>query len=340
MSSILERTETAVSAPPVRARYSVWRRCLMDNRAAAGTLVVFVAMISVFMVASPDVFTSWEIYNSVLVTLPVALCLAAPLVFVVTVGEIDLSFPATMGFSAWIFALLIQAGASPFLAIAAALGTGMLLGLGVGALVVYASLSSLIATLGMNYMLRGLILIITQGKSIALLDLRDSGAARLFTGDMLGLPVQMFWALGFVVFAGVLFNRHRFGARVHVVGDNPDSAAQMGINTRRVRVATFVFMGLGASLAGVFTTLVNFTWWPTTGDGYLLPAIASVFVGGTPTWGGIGTIAGGALGALTVAFIQTGIVASGLSGFYVQFFNGLIIVLALLGHRWNQKRYR
>jgi ribose/xylose/arabinose/galactoside ABC-type transport system permease subunit len=340
MSTILERTQTAAAAPPVPAPYSAWRRFTMDNRAAAGTFLVFVAMMSVFMVASPGVFTSWEIYNSVLVTLPVALCLAAPLVFVVTVGEIDLSFPATMGFSAWIFALIVQAGASPYLAIVAALGTGMLLGLGVGALVVYASLSSLIATLGMNYMLRGLILIITEGKSIALLELRDSGAATLFTGELFGLPVQMFWAMGFVVFAGLLFNRHRFGARVHVVGDNPDSAAQMGINTRRVRVATFAFMGLGAGLAGVFTTLVNFTWWPTTGDGYLLPAIASVFVGGTPTWGGIGTITGGALGALTVAFIQTGIVASGLSGFYVQFFNGLIIVLALLGHRWNQKRYR
>ena len=265
---------------------------------------------------------------------------SAPLVFVVTVGEIDLSFPATMGFSAWIFALIVQAGGNPFFAIAAALATGMLLGLSVGALVVYASLSSLIATLGMNYMLRGLILIVTEGKSIALLDLRDSGAASLFTGEVYGLPVQMLWALGFVVLAGLLFNYHRFGARVHVVGDNPDSAGQMGINTRRVRVATFAFMGLGAGLAGVFTTLVNFTWWPTTGDGYLLPAIASVFVGGTPTWGGIGTITGGVLGALTVAFIQTGIVASGLSGFYVQFFNGLIIVLALLGHRWNQKRYR
>ena len=340
MNGILERIEGDVPAPAVQQGYSVRRRFLADNRAAVGTLVVFVAMISVFMVASPEVFTSWEIYNSVLVTLPVALCLAAPLVFIVTVGEIDLSFPATMGFSAWVFALLIQAGANPFLAIAGALGTGTLLGLAVGSLVVYASLSSLIATLGMNYMLRGLILIVTQGKSIALLDLRDSGAARLFTGEVFGLPVQMLWSLGFVVFAGLLFNYHRFGARVHVVGDNPDSAAQMGINTRRVRVATFAFMGLGASLAGVFTTLVNFTWWPTTGDGYLLPAIASVFVGGTPTWGGIGTITGGALGALTVAFIQTGIVASGLSGFYVQFFNGLIIILALLGHRWNQKRYR
>ena len=74
-------------------------------------------MIGIFMVASPRVFLSWPIYNSVLVTLPVALCLVVPLVFVVTVGEIDLSFPATMGFSAWIFALIVQAGYSPVLAI-------------------------------------------------------------------------------------------------------------------------------------------------------------------------------------------------------------------------------
>ncbi|MFX8844709.1 hypothetical protein ABTM93_19890, partial [Acinetobacter baumannii] len=83
---------------------------------------------------------------------------------------------------------------------------------------------------------------------------------------------------------------HAFGARVKAVGDNPDSAAQMGIPVKRVRIATFVYVGIGAGFAGVFTTLVNFTWWPTTGDGYLLPAIASVFVGGTPTWAGVGTI--------------------------------------------------
>ena len=52
---------------------------------------------------------------------------------------------------------------------------------------------------------------------------------------------------------------------------------------------------------------------------------------------------GGAIGALTVSFIQTaqtGVVAAGLSGFYVQFFYGLIIILSLLGQRWNQARYR
>jgi simple sugar transport system permease protein len=245
-----------------------------------------------------------------------------------------------MGFAAWIFALIVDAGISPVVGIVAAVITGALLGLFVGALVVYGNLSSLIATLGMNFMVRGVIQIITQGKSIALDSLMDSPTYRALSGNLARVPVQMFWAILFVIVAALLYNRHRFGARVHCVGDNPDSAQQMGIDVGRVRVQTFMFMGLGAALAGVFSTMINFTWWPSAGDGYLLPTLASVFVGGTPTWGGIGTVVGGAIGALIVSFIQTGVVAAGLSGFYVQFFNGLIIVLALLGHRYNQQRHR
>ena len=145
-------------------------------------------MIAVFAVASPRVFLHWPIYNSVLVTLPVALCLVVPLVFIVTVGEIDLSFPATMGFSAWIFALVVHAGYSPFLGIVGALITGMALGSLVGAMVVYAGLSSLIATLGMNYVLRGVIMVITQGKSLALSELMDTPASNLFSSEVFGVP--------------------------------------------------------------------------------------------------------------------------------------------------------
>ena len=335
MTAALDR-----AAPATHPHGRPVARFFLNNRAALGTLGVFVVMMVIFLIANPHVFTTWQLYSSVLVTLPVALFLVVPLVFVVTVGEIDLAFPATMGFSAWIFALLAQAGYDPFLGMLVAIVVGIVLGLGVGAIVVYAGLSSLIATLGMNYMLRGLILILTQGKSIALLTLQDSAAYTIFSSEVAGIPVQIFWALAFVIFSAFLYNRHRFGARVKAVGDNPDSAAQMGIDVKRIRIATYMYMGLGAALAGIFSTMINFTWWPSTGDGYLLPALASVFVGGTPAWGGVGTIAGGALGALIVSFIQTGIISAGLTGFYVQFFNGLIIVLSLLGHRWNQARYR
>ena len=298
-------------------------------------------MMAVFMIANPTVFTTWYLYSSVLTTLPVALFVVVPLVFVVTCGEIDLSFPATMGFASWVFALVVQAGYDPFLGIAAAIATGMLLGFLVG--VAGRLWRAVVADRHARHELpaarpdpdhqRGQV------------DGADRPRRQLGLHDLLqpgvgAFPVQIFWALAFVVLSALLYNRHRFGAQVKVVGDNPDSAQQMGIDVKRVRVKVFVFVGIGAAIAGTFSVMINFTWWPTAGDGYLLPVLASVFVGGTPTWGGIGTVVGGAIGAVTVSFIQTGVVAAGLSGFYVQFFNGLIIILSLLGHRWNQARYR
>lgn len=340
MTSTIDNAGSRGAASELHPAERPLRRFLLANRAGLGSLAVFLIMMAIFLSMRPQVFLTWDLYGAVLTTLPVPLFVVAPLVFVVTAGEIDLSFPATMGFAGLAFAYVVQAGYDPFVGIAAAIVTGIVLGTAVGILVVYANLSSLIATLGMNFMLRGLILIITGSKSIALVTLGDSLAYKIFSSTAFGVPVQILWAIAFTIFAAALFNRHRFGAQVHVVGDNPDSANEMGIDVARVRVKVFAFVGFGAALAGVFSVMINFTWWPTSGDGYLLPILASVFVGGTPTWGGIGTIFGGAIGALTVSFIQTGIVGAGLSGFYVQFFNGLIIILSLLGHRWNQIRYR
>lgn len=100
------------------------------------------------------------------------------------------------------------------------------------------------------------------------------------------------------------------------------AAQKVGINLRLVKLQTFSFVGFGAALAGVFAVFINYTWWPTSGESYLLHGLASVFVGGTAPWDGIGTVIGSAIGAFTVSFIQTGVVGVGLSGFYVQFFMG------------------
>jgi len=241
------------------ADQSKLRRFLMDNRPALGSLLVFILMITVFMIGNPAVFTQWSIYRAVLIGLPVVLFVVVPLVYVVTVGEIDLSFPATIGMSGWTFALVVQAGGDPFLGLIAAVATGLFLGFCVGWLVVYANLSSLIATLGMNFMLRGLIQIQTEGRSIALVTLQQSWAYKIFAGEVMGIPLQVVWVLIFVAICSVIYNRHRFGVRVHIVGDNPDAAQQMGIDVRRVRLQTFVFVGLGAALAGVFAVFINYT---------------------------------------------------------------------------------
>ena len=326
-------------AGSTRTRLSLGRY-LQRNRPALGAIGFFVLMMCVFTAAAPEVFTQTEAYTAVFVSLPILMILAVSLVFVITLGEIDLSFPSIIGLAALVFALCVEAGLSPWLALFPTLATGAACGLLNGVLVTYLGLSSLVVTLGMNFLLRGVIQIKTQGLGIPLDELQDTTFWNIFVGSIGGFPVQMFWGLGFCAIAYLLFARHRFGAHVKIVGDNAEAAREMGIATHRVKIAAFVLVGIAASLAGILSVLINLTLFPTAGDGYLLPVLAAVFVGGTPTWGGSGTIVGAVAGAAIVAFIEPGLIAAGLASFYTQFFYGLVIVLSLVGHQLRRPRGR
>ncbi len=336
MAAISSTTPTAALSP----ERSAWRQWLRNNRRAFSSVAILIVLWLVFFLANTEVFSNPLTYKAIFTTLPGAIFLVVPLTFIVTGGEIDLSFPAVMGVASWGFAIAVRDGWDPFAAAAIAIVIGVVLGALVGILVVYANLSALIATIGMNFLLRGFINIGAEGYSIAIPALRKTTFYQVFGGEVLGFPIQMLWAVAFVILGWFLYNRHKFGSQVHCVGDNPDSSREMGINVRRVRVTLFLFTGLGAALAGIASVLINFVWWPTTGDGFLLPALASIFVGGTPAWGGIGTVVGGAFGAAIVRVIEPGVIAAGLSGFYTQFFYGLIIIVSLIGHRFNGPRYR
>jgi ribose/xylose/arabinose/galactoside ABC-type transport system permease subunit len=322
-----------------RSRPSAFR-FVQRNRPALGAFGFFVVMICVFIGAAPSVFTNPAAYTSVFVSLPILIILAVSLVFVITLGEIDLSFPSIIGVAALVFSLCVQAGVSTWLALLPTVLVGAGAGLLNGILVTYVGLSSLVVTLGMNFLLRGIIQIDTQGLGIPLDRLQQTTFWNVFVGSVGTFPVQMFWGLGFAALAFLLYGRHRFGVRVKIVGDNAEAAREMGIDTDRVKIAAFVLVGIAASLAGVLAVLINLNFWPTAGDGYLLAVLAAVFVGGTPTWGGTGTIAGAIAGAATVGFIETGIIAAGLTGFYTQFFYGLVIVLSLLGHQLRRPSTR
>ena len=337
--SVSEKAPQSVVLPSPRP-HSPLTKFIRSNRRPISALVFFVVLIACFTAANPRLFTNPQIYNAVFVSLPISIILVVPLVFIVTAGEIDLSFPSVVGICAWAFAAGTRANWNPFLCVAAALLVGIISGLVNGLLVTRVRLSSLVATLGMNFLLRGLIHIGNQGYGISVTQLRDTPFSNFFIGDINGFPVQMIWGILFAAVGWLLFSRHRFGAQIAVIGDNQDSAKEMGINVERVKTMAYVYMGIAAAVAGVLSTLINSTFYPTTGDGYLLSVLAAVFVGGTPTWGGVGTVVGAVIGAFIVGFIETGIIASGLTGYYTQFFYGLIIIMSLISHRFNQGRYR
>ncbi len=300
----------------------------------------YLILMVIFLALNPRVFLNPRLYAAVFMNLPISLFLVIPLVFVIASGEIDLSFPSIVGVGAWIFALAIHSGWNFWLAACAGALAGAMAGLLNGLLITRVGLSSLVSTLGMNFLLRGFIMLETQGNRIPINEVDGSLLYRVLSGEINGFPVQMIWAVVFVGIGWVLFSRHKFGSQICCVGDNPESAREMGVPVNRVKILAYVYVGVSAGLAGIFACLLNYTFWPSTGDGYMLGTLAAVFIGGTPVWGGVGTIIGGAIGAFTVAFIATGIVAAGLTGFYVKFFYGLVIILAIVGHRFNQIRYR
>ena len=311
------------------------------NGRAMGSIGYFLLLMLVFLIGAPEAWLRPNLHQSVFVMMPTLIFLVIPLVFLVASGEIDLSFASTYALAAYVFALLVKAGIDPSLAIMAGILSGAIVGALVGALIVVFRLSSLVASLGVLFLLRGLILVATKSRSITMMEeLENHWVYSLLVGDFYGFPMQVFWASLFVIFCYYLFSKHKFGIHIHHVGDNSVSAEQMGINVNAVKIKAFMFVGIGAAIAGIFTTLITYTFFPTQGFGYLLLALAAVFVGGTPYWGGLGTIVGAVFGVGVIAYMEVGVVAVGMSGTWRQFFNGLIILLALLGHRLHGERVR
>lgn len=308
-------------------------------RPVVGAAIFFLIMISTFMIVSPRVFLDFGIYTAVFLSLPLFTIVGLGLVYITVAGEIDLSFPSIIALSGLAFAWTLEQTNLNFgVALIAALLVGIACGYTNALLVTKLGLSSLITTLGMNFALIGLTNILNQGEVRMLSKMDGTFIRRIVVGSWGPIPAQMFWSLGVALVLGLIFHRHKFGIHIHVAGDNPEAGRAMGVNIERTKTLAFVIVGITCAITAMIAILLNSTYFSTMGEGYLLPTLAAVFVGGTPVTGGRGTIGGLVIGAATVVFIQVGVVAAGLDGYWTSFGFGLVIVLSLLGHRWFSGR--
>ena len=105
--------------------------------------------------------------------MPTLIFLTIPLVFLVASGEIDLSFASTYAVAAYVFALLVKNGVDPAICFVLGILTGAAIGALVGMLIVVFRLSSLVASLGMLFLLRGVILLLTNSRSITIMEVEN-----------------------------------------------------------------------------------------------------------------------------------------------------------------------
>ena len=308
------------------------------QRTQLAAVVIMLIILIFFTAMYPEIFLNYDTYRALFTIYTMVLILACGLVFIITSGETDLSFPSTVGLSLWVFSEIVTVTGYPFLALAGAIGSGLLVGFINGILVTKVRLRSLGVTLGMNFLLRGLVNVGAGGEEISLIFLEGTAFSNMFVGHIMELPVQVLWGFGFFLICLLLFNKHRFGVHIRYVGDNRESAREAGVKVDRARITAFMLLGFASAIVGVLSGLVSTFFWPYAGDGYLQTTMAAVFIGGTPTWGGVGTILGAATGAFILTFLEAGILSIGLSEYYARFFFGLIIIIALISHKFSRMK--
>jgi len=300
-------------------------------------IIMAISIFGLFMITSPEVFLKGRIYQSFLSTVPIMGIMALGLTFVLAMGEIDLSFPSVMGLSGFIFAITFQATNNVILSIIVSLFSGIIVGFINGILVTSIGIPSIVATLGMQFLIRGFSNIISDGlaRTVAL----DKTISYKIFAERLGvIPVQSIWFIVIAIFLYFLLLRHKFGEQALFIGDNKEAARMMGVNVSRMKIMVFMLMGTIASFAGILSCYRMRTWWPTMGEGYLMMVMAAVFVGGTSMFGGEANIEGTFIGAFIIGSLEAGIVASGLSGFWTQFICGVLIIVSVIIHTISKKR--
>ena len=316
-----------------KRRFAAGRLPALSHVEGLPIILVFILLVGLFMVAAPQVFLGWPIYLSFLTTVPPMLVLAIGLTLVVAAGEIDLSFPSVLAFSGFLFAFCETSMGSPWLGVLAAILGGALVGVVNGLLVAVVGVPSIIVTIGTQFFWAGTASILSGGQSDALQELADGSVYNVFASNLFGfLPMQSVWAAAIAVLMWFILNRHRFGEHILFIGDSRTVARVAGVNVVRETIKLFTLMGVLGGFAAVLLTVENLNYFSTQGQGYLLPALAGVFIGGTSVFGGAATIVGTFFGTFIIGMLEAGVVATGIAGFWVQAIEGLVFVAAVTLH--------
>jgi ribose transport system permease protein len=250
---------------------------------------------------------------------------AAGMMVVILLGHIDLSVSWTLAAAA----MMATAVGGPW-AIPVGLGIGLAAGFVNGIGVGYLRVPSMIFTLGMDAVLRGLMVAHTGGfaPQTAATDLmRLLGAERTA-----GIPNALFVWIGVSLLIVVLLSRTVFGRYVYALGNREQAAYLSGVRTRGVILLAFMISGACAGLAGVMLAGYSTKAYQGMGVAYVLPSIAAVVIGGTNILGGRGRYLGTVVGVVLIVLLNSVLSIMQMPEAGRQIIYGAVIITMLLIH--------
>jgi simple sugar transport system permease protein len=331
-----------------------WRQ--VGNRLIAlreGSIIVVTIIVAVYFSVNTSTFFTGSNFETVLPYFAPLAIFAAGEVFVMILGEIDLSIGAMYMFAPIVFYKLDTAGLGLVPSLILALLVCMAVGAINGVFVAVVGVNSFVTTLGMLFSFEGLSLILSHGTPVATPGAQVHSttviAHHVVNGHAITLPEkvnhigtfakifgggvysELIWAAAIVGILQVALTFTRWGLYTVAIGSNKLGAAEAGVRVKLVVVRNFVLCALTAGLIGVFEAVRSQTIQPDPAgpNELLLYAIAAAVIGGTLLSGGSGTVVGAFIGALFLGILKDGLILQGVNANYLLFYSGLAIIVAM-----------
>jgi inositol transport system permease protein len=340
-------TEDSHSAAPARTKLDIF-----GFLARFAPLIFLIVLMGAFAAFQPRFLTPLNLFN-ILRQVSIYGLLAVGMTFVILTAGIDLSIGSLVAFAGLVAAAVSKGGLSNrfmvgageaaasnpwYLAALAAIAVGVAGGFVQGFAITRLKVPPFVVTLGGMSAFRGAALLFAAGGPISGFEPNFvwMGQGKIF--DQIPVPVVIF--LAFAVLAHVVLRYTRYGRKVYAVGGNPEAARLSGLNVRAVTTSVYVIMGFFAGLgAFVLSARLNSAE-AVAGTGYELTVIASVVIGGTSLFGGVGTIFGTVIGTILIGVLLNGLVLMDVSAYIQQIIIGIIIVLAVAFDTFAKSRQR
>jgi rhamnose transport system permease protein len=304
------------------------------------SLVAIMLVLGGLVSLSAPQFLTMDNISQVAVLASITAIAAIGEALVVITRNIDLSVEATIGLVAYVVANMLELHfLEPWAVIFAGLGLGLVLGMINGVIVTVFRVPAIVATLGTLSIFRGLDYLIAGSHQVPLASLPE-GFSDTARDTFLGIPIFVMITIVVVVIGSVVLRWTRFGRQVYAVGSNPEAASILGIPSRLVVFVAFSVCGLLAGVAGVLWVMFFGTINGTSATGVVLAVVAAVVVGGVNIFGGSGSLAGAAIGALFLGFIANALILVGLSQFWLQAIYGVVILFAVSADAFILRRVK
>jgi rhamnose transport system permease protein len=258
---------------------------------------------------------------------------------VVVTRNVDLSVGSVVGFSAYLVGdLFAHHPGMP-------VPVGFLIGIAIGAVIgaingivtTASRVPSLVVTLAMLYIIRGVDGMVVNGHTIDP-DKIPTALTAVGYQTLVGIPWLAIIVALVVAVAGYAMRSFRASRDLYAIGSNPEAATLAGIPTGRRVFTAFTLSGALAGLAGVLFLALHAQIDVTGGTGYELTVISAVVVGGVAIFGGSGTVLGAALGALLLNTINQALVAARISAFWDEAIAGALLLATIAFDRWLSLR--